>query len=590
MLKVVGASFYKTKVSSIIILVALLLAIGALFILKLERPVPENVYCATSYWTPSTGYRVEFWGQGHHLNDVPKGAARICFRTSSKEVGEWPQMEIESNPNYSDTVQAVSSGILEGSLLWKSIYEQWTKAIDEPCSADENSERFCEWLRSTVSENYQSVKTRIDNKLNGQIDSYWYQIHLFYLQMEGIESGWRIGLKRSAMKRSGIEIPLTDILILNLGAELSILEDYYNTVVRPDATVRFALRPRQAVQLELEEQAERINLAVDHKVVDRQVLIVANLRARIDQLRSSFSSAMAPHRVLKKYKLNYRLAPAAKFSKLNGIVPGHDVVFTGYSGVVSSPDDFYAITGRHSKIVIAGVTLKYAPEKLRSEIDLQEVVPLAARVMASNRLAISVRTWTKWMKRDPNGAARQWLLVDRRVLHKYNSLVMDERQNELVEALLVEVDGTRGDLANRSPDSNRIGSERLEGLIWIVDNTVSRLHGEDVTEDVVASGKALLVGTPRFKETLEESGVSDGPTFEHLTTPQEELSHTVRFHALAPGRSEYMDEISVIYGGQSFAAASPPREAEDDMDQSERSGAEPALTVAGVSGKWSWPL
>lgn len=37
MLKVVGASWYKTKLSSMIILTALVLAIGALFILNIER-------------------------------------------------------------------------------------------------------------------------------------------------------------------------------------------------------------------------------------------------------------------------------------------------------------------------------------------------------------------------------------------------------------------------------------------------------------------------------------------------------------------------------------------------------------------------
>lgn len=128
MLKVVGASWYKTKLSSVIILGALLLAVGALFILNIERPRLENIYCATAYWTPTTGYRVEFWGQGHRLQGIPKGVARVCYKSASEEM-EWPQMEIESNPTYSDHVQAFSAGILEGSLLWKSIYQQWMRCV-----------------------------------------------------------------------------------------------------------------------------------------------------------------------------------------------------------------------------------------------------------------------------------------------------------------------------------------------------------------------------------------------------------------------------------------------------------------------------
>lgn len=125
MLKVVGASIHKTKLSSGIILGSLLLAVGALFILNIERPHPESIYCATAYWTSSAGYRVEYWGQGHRLEDIPRGAARICYKDSSSDVVEWPHMEVESNPLYGDQVQAFSAGILEGSLLWKSIYKQW---------------------------------------------------------------------------------------------------------------------------------------------------------------------------------------------------------------------------------------------------------------------------------------------------------------------------------------------------------------------------------------------------------------------------------------------------------------------------------
>lgn len=145
--------------------------------------------------------------------------------------------------------------------------------MDVPCSVDENSSKFCEWLRVVVEENYTTVKARIEGKLSAklsQMDSYWYQIHLFYQQLEGIEFGWRIGLKRSPMKRSGLEIPIIDILILNLGADLKLLEDYYNKVVLDSANgaspIRFAMRQRQAIQMDVKEEAERINLSLEQQV------------------------------------------------------------------------------------------------------------------------------------------------------------------------------------------------------------------------------------------------------------------------------------------------------------------------------------
>lgn len=283
------------------------------------------------------------------------------------------------------------------------------------------------------------------------------------------------------------------------------------------------------------------------------------------------------HRVLKKYKLNYRISPTVRSA--NAIVPGQDIVFTSSAGVVASADDFYAITGRHARITIAGVDLKYSAEALQRETELLQVVPLPARVMAANRLAISTRTWAKLMKRDPYGA-RQWVVIDRRVMHRYNNAVMDAKQSELVEAFL------EGGVVEKEPNqnngNNNLPLEKLEGLIWIVDNAISRLHGEDVTERMLQSGKAVIDGTPRFKETQKESGLSnDEPSYEQLKQVPEEFSFAVRFFAIAPGRSEYLEGMTVIHGGEEMVAAATDQ-LEGDVE------GEPAWSMSGSSSKWTW--
>lgn len=122
---------------------------------------------------------------------------------------------------------------------------------------------FCAWLRKSLTQNYDSYKER----LNGHMDNYWYQIHLFYQQLEGLEFGWRHGLRRSPLRRSGYEIPIVDFIILNLGADLKLLEEHYNGAVRDadSPKIQFAIRHRQTIQLDLEQDAEqRINLSLDH--------------------------------------------------------------------------------------------------------------------------------------------------------------------------------------------------------------------------------------------------------------------------------------------------------------------------------------
>lgn len=41
----------------------------------------------------------------------------------------WAQIELETQPDYPDKVQATAAGILEGALTWNNIYNHWTKYV-----------------------------------------------------------------------------------------------------------------------------------------------------------------------------------------------------------------------------------------------------------------------------------------------------------------------------------------------------------------------------------------------------------------------------------------------------------------------------
>lgn len=292
-----------------------------------------------------------------------------------------------------------------------------------------------------------------------------------------------------------------------------------------------------------------------------------------------FSSVKSPYRVLKKYKLNYRLSPAAKFAKLNAIVPGHDIVLTSASGVISSSDEFYAITGRHSRITVAGIDIRFHP-RLYTRMDGWSVFS-AARVMAASRLATSSRSWAKLMKRDPF-SAKQWILVDRKVLQSYNSYVTATKENELVEAV---IEGRQLNLNAPQVEKQSV-IDRVVGLIWVVENVPGRLHGEDVTAATMLSEKQLhLQGTPHFAETLEESGLEKetGPEFEYLKE-SEEKKHSVRFYAHAKGRSDYIEGLTVIHnnGGINENGDHEGIGVENGEDEG------PTLSMAGFSSKWTW--
>lgn len=88
MLKVVGASWFKTRISTYIIAGAAILSLCALFIAEnTEKPEYDGTYCATTYWSRKNGFRVEFWGQQNDLLQIKKGAARICYKDSTFQNG-----------------------------------------------------------------------------------------------------------------------------------------------------------------------------------------------------------------------------------------------------------------------------------------------------------------------------------------------------------------------------------------------------------------------------------------------------------------------------------------------------------------------
>lgn len=50
-----------------------------------------------------------------------------CYNFAFFLFYSWAQIEVETQRTYPDWVQAFGAGILEGSLTWNNIYNQWKK-------------------------------------------------------------------------------------------------------------------------------------------------------------------------------------------------------------------------------------------------------------------------------------------------------------------------------------------------------------------------------------------------------------------------------------------------------------------------------
>lgn len=404
-------------------------------------------------------------------------------------------LEIETQTGYADHNQAYAAGILEGTLTWMNIYAQWKNTIQSFCEKDEATEKFCAWLRGIILRNHDNIISIAKEKnLRSQ---YQHQIYLFYQQLYGIERGFKQGVKRA---RKDYEISTVDFLLLNSRVDIEDLKIYYNEYVEED-----------------EKNFMEIPKNVEKMIIN---LVIGEETSSIDIGHSSDGDYSSMLKIVKTYRFNYHQGP--EFS--HHLVPNTDITFTSYPGIIASTDDFYLAHGKHSRFIMAGIKLRYEKAAQIHGIDLDATVLMSARVMAANRLAKDGKTWARLMARDPDIGAKQWLVIDEKRLKYLN---INEQNHggdeEIVTSSSYREDGLTE--KNEIPTDNNIVMNDMDkalaltesvdsrNIVWLVENTWKRLHGEDVTgrlgKDVAwICGKHELAVLVNFN--LSPNGQSSG--------------------------------------------------------------------------------
>ncbi|XP_055909880.1 putative phospholipase B-like lamina ancestor [Eupeodes corollae] len=511
MLKVVGASWQKTRIGTYILIGAGLLVVAAFFVAGMDRPEYDGTYCATAFWTEKVGLQIEYWKQQNDLVNIPKGAARICYKDSIYQNG-WAQLEIETQRSYPDWVQALGAGMLEGSLTWNNIYNQWLNTIGSACDKDENAQNFCTWLRDTISANYFATKQRALARADH--DQYWHQIALYFFQLEGLEAGFKRGASRS---RSDVEeeIPFVDFLLMNSAADIQDLKIYYENYVLKEGNGG---------------QSEKNFFLPSATMFTKIFQSEANSGWQLLFGHSSAGSYSSMLRIQKRYKFRYHFSPDQR----SNTVPGVDISFTGYPGILGSTDDFYIVKGRQVQSIVAGVAIKNENLDLWKNVPVTEAIPLTARVMAANRISQSRRTWARAMSRHPFTGNKQWVSVD---LKKLNALEGSQHSNG-------------GEVENEIdiPTKSEVSAD---GLIWVVEQLPGLLHVKDVSNSFLNGNTTWVAnGVPYFDEILEASRVPaenfsmDLPDGDELNT----LESVEKYLRLNGFRGDLLGDESVPYG------------------------------------------
>ncbi|XP_013186924.1 putative phospholipase B-like lamina ancestor [Amyelois transitella] len=467
-LKVVGASWMQTKISSYILGLLGILAILALFFGQMERSQEDGNYAATVFYNEKTGYSIEFWGQSNELSQIQRGVARAYFRMDIDTTG-WSLLEVETEGSYPDEIQAYAAGIVEGALTWSLIHKHLENTIRAKCEGTP-LEKQCNKLKDTLDKSVDKWKSYAADR--SSTDPLWHQISLYYTQINGIFTGWKHGVERSMNE---YDTDISDLYWLNSMAEVTeiqrilniTLEDSYIQAV-PDLSTAFV----------------RIANETSANGIPTKKLFLAQNKA------GSYSSMT---RILKRYKLNYHLT-----SKDTSIIPGKMVDFSGYPGSITSQDEFYLIRGEDHRLAVTGTPLRNFNDKLWKEVNITEQIPASPRIFAANHLAVNASSWGRVLASSNSGtAAKQWLVLDYSKFTSQHDVTPPHRQLNLhyehIAQLESEINGVKHFVSYRN-------NSRGKGLLYLIEQIPGLTHSADISDVLLDQHYWASYGLPFFKD------------------------------------------------------------------------------------------
>lgn len=377
MLKVVGASWLQTRISTYILAAVALLGIGTIILGEFGHVEQDGTYSATVCWNHKAGYRIDFLGQGNDLTAVPLNAARAYYKTGIFESG-WSMIEIETSAKYPDTVQAYAAGFLEGSLTWQLIHHHWYNTVYTSCKSKSIE---CQTLRRYLRDNAAIIRERAE--LLEADDPFWHMVRLFYAQLDGMEAGWRFAVRRS---RQSVELAYEDFLWLAMASDASALEEVFNVSSADAAESKGMIFLKK-----LERDGLQPLLAIGHNTA------------------TAYSKML---RLLKRYTFGFHVLPTNTAAQ----VPSRSVVMSSYPGALSSHDEFYIMRGEARELIATGTPLSGTIRSLwKNLLHTDNQLMSSVRLMAANRLATDGRSWSRIVAYQNNAATgNQWVIVEPR--------------------------------------------------------------------------------------------------------------------------------------------------------------------------------
>lgn len=300
--------------------------------------------------------------------------AKAIYDADNYNKTGWSTLEIETNVEDDNDHQAYAAGYLEGKLTKDLISLHLLNTVGDFCK---DSSKSCEKLIAFLKANFKWLMKQI--KENEQ-DPYWHQVKLSLIQFHGLYNGYN-GIEQFIGTTDILELmhndiePYMNLLVLQMNGDVSELLASLNQVSDPFMAGSCS--------------------ALIKVLPNNKDLYVAH---------DTWTEYESMLRILKLYKLNYRIN-----NKDPVIIPGSEISFSSYPGILVSIDDFYVL---NSRLIVTETTIGNSNTDLWKHVT-SDTILYWVRLMVSNRLAYTGQDWAKLFALHNSGTYNnEWMIVD----------------------------------------------------------------------------------------------------------------------------------------------------------------------------------
>lgn len=284
----------------------------------------------------------------------------------------WSYFVVESNSDYSDSLQATAAGYIEGALMQERIFQNNVNLYNEMFNDTGPADITANFISDQFDWNQQMIHTY------AEVDPFWNQIALIYDQLNGMYQGY-------SDKCNSVEEELAwwDLLYMNLAGDMGDIQMTVNSTLRIDFTnatlpaVLSAIAKNEHCSALIKVTDGNTNLLVGHTTWD------------------DYSSML---RTFKLYTLHFSNAY------------GTTIHFSSYPAFLDSNDDFYTI--HETKLTVLETTNDIVNATLYNYVT-PNTVATWMRVIVANRLSRSGDEWATYFEHFNSGTYdNQWMVVD----------------------------------------------------------------------------------------------------------------------------------------------------------------------------------